>query len=117
MLKQAKAGGSAPLKSERPAFSLINSSMSTKGGIRTRTPTLRSVQDRCRYQRYSHACRNPRLQTLGDRRICPSETMQQTPYSIAPWLSVRNGARAVDFYKSAFGAIETYRVEDPTGSV
>jgi hypothetical protein len=32
-------------------------------------------------------------------------------------LSVRNGARAVEFYKSAFGAIEVYRVEDPTGSV
>jgi PhnB protein len=43
--------------------------------------------------------------------------MQQTAYSIAPWLSVRNGKRAVDFYKSAFGAIETYHLEDPTGSV
>ena len=38
-------------------------------------------------------------------------------YSIAPLLSVRNGARAVEFYKSAFGAKEVYRVEDPTGSV
>jgi len=28
-----------------------------------------------------------------------------------------NGARAVEFYKSAFGAIEVYRVEDPGGSV
>src|SRR2546422_4629262 len=37
--------------------------------------------------------------------------------SIAPWLSVRNGARAVEFYKSAFGAIEVYRVEDPAGAV
>jgi PhnB protein len=32
-------------------------------------------------------------------------------------LSVRNGARAVDFYKAAFGAAEVYRVEDPGGSV
>jgi len=32
-------------------------------------------------------------------------------------LSVRNGARAVEFYKAAFGAIEVYRVEDPGGSV
>ena len=38
-------------------------------------------------------------------------------YSIAPLLSVRNGARAVEFYMSAFGAKEVYRVEDPTGSV
>ena len=33
--------------------------------------------------------------------------------TIAPWLSVRNGAQAVDFYKSAFGATEVYRLEDP----
>ena len=37
--------------------------------------------------------------------------------SIAPMLSVRNGARAVEFYKAAFGASEVYRVEDPGGSV
>jgi PhnB protein len=39
------------------------------------------------------------------------------PVSLAPWLSVRNGARAVEFYKAAFGALETYRIEDPTGAV
>ena len=33
--------------------------------------------------------------------------------SIAPWLSVRNGAQAVDFYKSAFGATEVYRLDMP----
>ena len=32
-------------------------------------------------------------------------------------LSVRNGAQAVEFYKSAFGANEIYRVEDPSGAV
>jgi len=32
-------------------------------------------------------------------------------------LSVRNGARAVEFYKSAFGAREVFRIEDPAGSV
>ncbi len=37
--------------------------------------------------------------------------------SIAPWLSVRNSAQAVEFYKAAFGAIEVYRLEDPGGSV
>jgi len=37
--------------------------------------------------------------------------------SIAPWLSVRTGGKAVDFYKSAFGAIEVYRMEDPGGGV
>lgn len=36
--------------------------------------------------------------------------------TIAPWLSVRNSARAVDFYKAAFGATETFRM-DEGGSV
>ncbi|HWJ18535.1 MAG TPA: VOC family protein [Geobacterales bacterium] len=31
--------------------------------------------------------------------------------TIAPWLSVRDGAGAVDFYKSAFGAIEVFRMD------
>ena len=37
--------------------------------------------------------------------------------TIAPWLSVRGSARAVEFYKFAFGATEAYRMEDPSGSV
>jgi len=35
--------------------------------------------------------------------------------SIAPWLSVASSAKAIDFYKSAFGAKEVYRLEDPGG--
>ena len=31
--------------------------------------------------------------------------------SIAAWLSVRNSAQAVEFYKSAFGATEVYRLD------
>ncbi len=37
--------------------------------------------------------------------------------SIAPWLSVRDGARAIAFYKSAFEATEVYRLEDPCGGL
>jgi PhnB protein len=37
--------------------------------------------------------------------------------SIAPILSVRNGAAAVEFYKKAFGAAELFRVEAPDGAV
>jgi PhnB protein len=37
--------------------------------------------------------------------------------SIEPWLTVSNGAAAVDFYKAAFGAIETYRMEAPDGGL
>jgi PhnB protein len=32
-------------------------------------------------------------------------------------LSLRNGAKAIEFYKNAFGASELYRVEDPSGAV
>ena len=37
--------------------------------------------------------------------------------SIAPWLNVRNGARAVHFYKTAFGALELFCLADDNGSV
>ena len=39
------------------------------------------------------------------------------PTTIAPWLSVRDGARAVDFYKSAFGATEVFRMDGDGGVV
>lgn len=32
-------------------------------------------------------------------------------------LSVRNGAKAVDFYKAAFGARELFRIDDESGAV
>ncbi|MFA5057765.1 MAG: VOC family protein [Opitutaceae bacterium] len=37
--------------------------------------------------------------------------------AIAPLLSVRRGARAIEFYKKAFGAEELFRVEDEKGEV
>jgi PhnB protein len=37
--------------------------------------------------------------------------------SIAPMLSVRNGARAIDFYKAAFGAGELFRTDSESGEV
>ncbi len=37
--------------------------------------------------------------------------------SIAPWLNVRNAAKAVGFYQSAFGANETYHLDGPDGTV
>jgi len=46
-----------------------------------------------------------------------ASTPMSIAYSLAPMLSVRNGAQAVEFYKAAFGAIEVYRMEDPGGSV
>ncbi len=37
--------------------------------------------------------------------------------SIAPWLSVQDCVTAIDFYKSAFDAVETYRLEAPDGGL
>jgi PhnB protein len=37
--------------------------------------------------------------------------------TIAPWLTVQNGEEAVSFYKAAFDAVETYRLETPGGSI
>lgn len=37
--------------------------------------------------------------------------------TIAPWLSVQDGAQAIEFYKSAFRAIEMYHIEDPDGAI
>jgi PhnB protein len=37
--------------------------------------------------------------------------------SVAPLLSVRRGAHAIDFYKRAFGAEELLRIEDDKGEV
>jgi PhnB protein len=37
--------------------------------------------------------------------------------TIAPWLSVRGSAKAVEFYKEAFGATEAFRLDGTGGSV
>jgi PhnB protein len=37
--------------------------------------------------------------------------------SIAPMLSVRNGSKAVEFYRAAFGARELFRIGDESGAI
>jgi PhnB protein len=44
----------------------------------------------------------------------PGSTSQTT---IAPWLSLKGGALAIEFYKAAFGAVEVFHIEDPDGNV
>ncbi len=46
-----------------------------------------------------------------------SESAPDPKTSIAPMLSVRNGARAVEFYKAAFGAGELFRLDSESGEV
>ncbi len=47
----------------------------------------------------------------------PSESTSATKTSIAPMLSVRNGVKAIEFYKAAFGAGESFRIDDESGAV
>jgi len=42
--------------------------------------------------------------------------ISKNPTTISPWLSVRNSTKAIEFYTSAFGAVEAYRLEDPDGN-
>ena len=39
--------------------------------------------------------------------------LKSAKFSIAPWLTVRDSTKAAEFYKSAFGAVEKYRLEGP----
>jgi PhnB protein len=38
-------------------------------------------------------------------------------HSVTPYLVIKGAARAIDYYKAAFGAAERMRVEDPGGKV
>ena len=46
-----------------------------------------------------------------------SMTAKEQRTAIAPLLSVRRGASAIEFYKAAFGATEIFRIEDAKGEV
>ena len=37
--------------------------------------------------------------------------------AVVPWLSVRRGAKAVEFYKAAFGVGELFRIDSDDGAV
>src|SRR6266481_607010 len=47
----------------------------------------------------------------------PTDTARTAKTSIAPLLSVRDGAKAVEFYKAAFGAAELFRLGSEDGAV
>ena len=50
-------------------------------------------------------------------RVAKDDGQMALKSTIAAWLSVRGSARAVEFYKAAFGAEEAYRLEDENGGV
>lgn len=40
---------------------------------------------------------------------------EQIHSSLAPWITIYGGKKAIEFYKSAFGALEVYRYDSQTG--
>jgi PhnB protein len=46
-----------------------------------------------------------------------SQKSNKPKTSIAPMLSVRNGVKAIEFYKAAFGAVELFHIGDESGAV
>ncbi|CAG9932208.1 VOC family protein [Candidatus Nitrotoga arctica] len=38
-------------------------------------------------------------------------------HNVTPYLSIKNAAKAIEFYKEAFGATEMYRLETPNGLI
>jgi PhnB protein len=54
-----------------------------------------------------------------DAMIRPAEEAgrRRAVSNIAPWLSVRDATEAVDFYRAAFGAVDSDRLEDDAGDV
>ena len=46
-----------------------------------------------------------------------SKPAKEQKTNIAPLLSVRRGAKAIEFYRAAFGAAELFRIEDDKGEV
>lgn len=49
--------------------------------------------------------------------ISMSNSTEESTVTIAPMLSVRNGARAIEFYRAAFGAEVLFRVDGESGAV
>jgi len=47
----------------------------------------------------------------------PVSAIPEGTHTVTPHLVVRNGARAIEFYCDAFGAIEIYRMPAPDGSL
>src|SRR5271168_5276017 len=47
----------------------------------------------------------------------PAESVRDQRITIAPMLSLRSGAKAIEFYKAAFGAGEMFRIDSERGEV
>jgi len=46
-----------------------------------------------------------------------AEPVAAVPQAAAPYMTLKNAAHAIEFYKKAFGAIETFRLVEPSGKI
>ena len=47
----------------------------------------------------------------------PVKAIPDDRQGATPYLTVKNAAAAIEFYKQAFGAVEAFRLDDPAGKV
>jgi PhnB protein len=47
----------------------------------------------------------------------PAKPIPEGYHSVTPYLIIRDAARAIDFYKKAFGAKELFRLPSPDGKI
>ena len=74
----------------------------------------------CQYPRHRTADSDCRAGYKTAEDSFHTERQLVTPHqttALVPMLSVRNGAKAIDFYKTAFGAVELFRVDNESGEV
>jgi PhnB protein len=60
------------------------------------------------------------LKTELERRTsmsAPAKSVATVEHALTPYLAFKDAARAIDFYKRAFGARETMRLADPNGKI
>jgi PhnB protein len=46
-----------------------------------------------------------------------SSSSAQVPHALTPYLAIRDAARAIEFYREAFGAVEVMRLAEPSGRI
>ena len=65
------------------------------------------------------SARRKRILTDKEDELMPSKVkpIPDGHHTVTPYLAIKNAAEALEFYKKAFGAIETYKLIIPDGRV
>jgi PhnB protein len=66
--------------------------------------------------RYHHRCSALLTLDEGDYKM-PTKPIPEGYHSVTPYLIVRGGADAIEFYQKAFGAVELFRFPAPDGKI